>query len=385
VKSARDAWEVVAGGPEAEGIVRAAVGIVTQDRNARAVTDPAKQVKALETDADDLRKQVQARRSAVERAHELWLAAAREANVAAETSPSAWVRAFVTLRHDEASQGADVRARILGLRARADLELIDRELEDLAAQLADVVETQRTLAQQLAQHALDLAQRIQGLQRASVLPLGLGSWSEQQFLQIDLPIIRDLPELTRVLEGALATWTGLPRPPTQRELIGEALASGLTGKPVVTMPKADRFDRFKRRPIQQLGKDSGGEALTAAFILFCVLARVVTSGRAERRVALALIDNPLGTANRFDFVEAQCRVAAAFGVQYVAASGITDLAAVERFERLITLTNPGQGRVEISGENDFTPGRPIQSASVARTDVLTPSGAQARRWAGDDA
>jgi len=150
------------------------------------------------------------------------------------------------------------------------------------------------------------------------------------------------------------------------------------------MPKADRFDRFRRRPIQQLGKDSGGEALTAAFILFCVLARVVTSSRAERRVSLALIDNPLGTANRFDFVEAQCRVAAAFGVQYVAASGITDVAAVERFERLITLTNPSQARVQVQGITDQDAGRPIQAVSAARGDVLTPSGAERRRWAGEE-
>src|SRR5690606_35516233 len=137
-------------------------------------------------------------------------------------------------------------------------------------------------------------------------------------------------ELRARLSSLLGQWADRDAVPTVRDLLPDALAGSLSAPPRVWLPKADRFDRpLRRRPISQLAKDSGGEALTAAFILFCVLARVVSAGsRRGRRVSLALIDNPLGTANRFDFVEAQCAVAAAFGVQYVAATGITDPAAI---------------------------------------------------------
>lgn len=390
-RRAADAWEGVRQrrllGVDIE---RAVVALVRPDQNVQVVLDAAKQYDALARDVERLRAGLTTAADALVTAEREWLDAAREASTSARSSTSERARALgsVHVAITEAAQGdpeareaASLRA--LAERAEADLALIDREIEDLDAELADVTANQATLSRQLAEHVRQLGSRVRTLERASTLPEGLDAWSNKRFVRLDLPLPSDEDELGRSVAAQLSSWAEADATPTTRELLPRLLARCLLRKPSVAIPKADRFDRWHTRPIEQLTKDSGGEQLTAAFILFCVLARVVSGPRNEHRTALALIDNPLGTANRFDFVEAQCRVAAAFGVQYVAASGITDPAAVERFERLVTLTNPGQGRVRVERAEDRGLGRSIEAVTLAREAVLSPPGAPPRAWAGE--
>lgn len=388
VDDAREAWETARMcAPDLEPAIRA---VVREGHNAQVILDPAGQAPKLGEAAARHRRELVARKSVVERAENAWLRAAATALADAERSSSEVVRRFASVRvatRSVVDPGSDrereaERVRALALRAQLDLAQLDREVEDLDAQLADVARTRETLANQLAEQVQRLAGRVRDLQRASVLPEGLGAWSGQEFLRIELPVLTDAAELQARLGDLLVQWADRERIPATRDLLPEALAGSLSGPPHVSLPKADRFDRpLRRRPISQIAKDSGGEALTAAFILFCVLARVVSAGsRRGRRISLALIDNPLGTANRFDFVEAQCAVAAAFGVQYVAATGITDPGAIERFERLITLTNLGQERVSVEQHQDRGLGQPIEAVLWARDAVLTASGGVPRRW-----
>lgn len=391
VEDAREAWDTVrACAPELEPTARA---LVRNGESARAVLDPAGQAAKLGDEAVRRRREVLARRSALQDAERRWLGAAHEAIAEAERSTSEAVRRFATIRlpagadtQTDPDARAEQRKRAVAERATQDLQQLDRELEDLDAQLADVAKNRATLAQQTGEQVRQLASRLRDLQRASRLPEGLGAWSGEEFLRVDLSVLADDAQLQAALEARLVVWADAETVPSPRDLLPDALSASLSGPPHVALPKADRFDRRpRRRPISQLAKDSGGEALTAAFILFCVIARVVSGGgRRERRVTLALIDNPLGTANRFDFVEAQCAVAAAFGVQYVAATGIADPAAVERFERLITLTNPGQERVNVERREDLGVGRPIEAALFAREAVLTPAAGAPRAWPGGE-
>ena len=384
VEEAREAWEVARGeAPEFEAGLRAAV---RADRNARVILDPAAQAARLAQEARACAKAVGARRAALSQAESEWSSAAGVVIVTAESSQAEAVRRFATVRlpvcEGTAEEQERARRRAVAERGPADLELLDREVEDIDAQLADVARTLTTVSGQLADLVTRLGARVRELQRASVLPDGLGAWSGQTFLTVDLPLLEPA-QLGGALERQLVAWADRDAVPSPRELIPQALNAGLAGAPSVAMPKADRFDRWpRRRPIAQLGKDSGGEALTAAFILFCVLARVVAGGpsRRDRRVTLALIDNPFGTANRFDFVEAQCVVAAAFGVQYLAATGINDPAVSERFERLITLSNPSQHRVEVTRNDEPGLGRAVDAVLWAREAVLLPAGGVPRAW-----
>jgi hypothetical protein len=384
VEAAEDAWEALRGQDIGPDVERAILAIVTPDRNGRVVPDPAALVERIEKETKAMRKEAVARRGLLERAHADMLAEADKASAIASRSPSAWVRDASTLRGfgGAGAPEADARARLEALagRARRDLEALLAEAENLDAQLADLVKTQAAIALQLGEQTRRLAGRILDLERASTLPAGLAAWSGKQFLSIELPLPEDEGELARTLERGLAAWAEADRAPAARDLLPEALAHALSAPPRVLIPKADRFDVWSaRRPIQQLSKDSGGEALTAAFILYCVMARVAAGGRrGDERVTLALIDNPLGTANKFDFVDAQCRVAAAFSVQYIAASGIPDPRAIERFERLVTLTNPTQSRVRRASVEDQDLGRPIEGALLARDDVLVAPGAPPR-------
>ncbi|HVY60429.1 MAG TPA: hypothetical protein VHF22_02200, partial [Planctomycetota bacterium] len=387
VDAADEAWEEVKTKDIGADVERTILAIVSKGENVLLIPDPAAFVEKLEKEVREARRKVGRARAALEAAHGEMVADAEKASAIAAQSPSSWVRDAATVRVPSGAETGRPPGELLARRARRDLEALVAEAENLAEQLADVVKNQAALAVQLADQTRRLAAKIAELQRASRLPRGLDAWSEKEFLAVDLPLPEDDGDLARSLERTLAAWAEADRLPPARDLLPQALVRSLIAPPRVLIPKADRFDVWPpRRPIQQISKDSGGEALTVAFILFCVMARVAAGGRrGEDRVTLALIDNPLGTANKFDFVDAQCRVAAAFSVQYIAASGIPDPQALERFERLITLTNPSQRRVKRESVDDPLPGRPVERVLFAREEVLEAGGAPRRTGGGADA
>ncbi len=374
VSEAGEAWQLLR--LEDFGRDAAAIeGIVRGDANCQVILDPASQLEPLRRELRKLRGAIQTRRNALAAGQQGRLQAAQEAVAAAEKSDADFVRRAAEIQVAPGREGAERdRARLVGLaeRAEMDLRLLDDQLESLGAKLAALAKDQDMIATGLSDEVGKLHERLRDLERLSVLPAGLDAWSGKQFLKLDIPVAE---HATRV--EALRRWIAdraardpLPGP---RELFPAALEASMLGEPSASIPKAHRFDEFRRRPIQQLSKDSGGEGLTGAFILYCLLARVVTNRERRagaRRVSLALLDNPTGKASKFDFVEAQCRVAAAFGIQYVAATGVADLSALERFERLITLRNPAQQRVIVDRVEDQADGRTLAAVLFARDEVL---------------
>lgn len=119
------------------------MALARPDENAPVVLDAARQHDAFARDVDRLRKAL----AGDAEANQELLAAARLASNEARGSASEQVRALGTVHvattpTDGAAQDAEARetasVRALALRAEADLALIDREIEDLDAQLADV-------------------------------------------------------------------------------------------------------------------------------------------------------------------------------------------------------------------------------------------------------
>ncbi len=91
---------------------------------------------------------------------------------------------------------------------------------------------------------------------------------------------------------------------------------------------------------------SGGELLTAAMMIYLVLARLraeAMQGRASDGGVL-IMDNPLGKANKALLLKTQIGLADAMGIQLFYTTGIQDTNALAEFENIVRLRRSSQSR-----------------------------------------
>ncbi len=108
-------------------------------------------------------------------------------------------------------------------------------------------------------------------------------------------------------------------------------------------------------PIDQVTV-SGGELLTAAMMIYLVLARLraesVHGGPGESGVLI--MDNPLGKANKALLLKTQIGLAEAMGIQLFYTTGVQDTSALAEFENIVRLRrsrrSPGTGRIHVDVE-----------------------------------
>ena len=108
-------------------------------------------------------------------------------------------------------------------------------------------------------------------------------------------------------------------------------------------------------PIDQVTV-SGGELLTAAMMIYLVLARLraesMHGGPGESGVLI--MDNPLGKANKALLLKTQIGLADAMGIQLFYATGVQDTSALAEFENIVRLRrsrrSPGTGRIHVEVE-----------------------------------
>ena len=125
-------------------------------------------------------------------------------------------------------------------------------------------------------------------------------------------------------------------------------------------------------PIDQVTV-SGGELLTAAMMIYLVLARLraesMHGGVGESGVLI--MDNPLGKANKALLLKTQIGLADAMGIQLFYTTGVQDTSALAEFENIVRLRrnrqSRGTGRIHVEVE-----------AMRAHIDKLTDS---ERAWA----
>ena len=91
---------------------------------------------------------------------------------------------------------------------------------------------------------------------------------------------------------------------------------------------------------------SGGELLTAAMMIYLVLARLraeaMHGGAGEGGVLI--MDNPLGKANKALLLKTQIGLAGAMGIQLFYTTGVQDTNALAEFENIVRLRRIGQSR-----------------------------------------
>ncbi|MEU3529823.1 hypothetical protein AB0E62_39325 [Streptomyces sp. NPDC038707] len=233
------------------------------------------------------------------------------------------------------------------------IEEIDLREKVVLGELAELADDQLMVVQTCLALVRTVLDDVQQVARHSRLPQGLGSWSGQQFLSLE---IRHLPDdevlarrlsteidrMTAVAGSTAAKATALPDAMTlTKELVLAAL--GGRGNVVAKIIKPTQsLDIVQRNSVTQIQKFSGGELLTVSVLLYCTLARLraAKQGRkASGGVGTLVLDNPFGKANYAPFIGLQRKVAAAHGIQLVYTTGSNDLPALERFPLIIRLRN----------------------------------------------
>ena len=91
---------------------------------------------------------------------------------------------------------------------------------------------------------------------------------------------------------------------------------------------------------------SGGELLTAAMMIYLVLARLRAESmhRGAGEAGILVMDNPLGKANKALLLKTQIGLADAMGIQLFYTTGVQDTSALAEFENIVRLRRSSQSR-----------------------------------------
>ncbi len=185
---------------------------------------------------------------------------------------------------------------------------------------------------------------LNSLTKQSKLPPTLTHFGERSFLKIRLKDPVDLSERKIRIEQLIDDIIDATKVPSGTELVQQAVRR--LANPIhieVLFPDADSV-QAAYIPIKDMKKQSGGEYLTSAILIYCTLSRVRAANRGDRldKTSTLLLDNPFGKASRPKFLELQREVARAMNIQLIFTTGIDDLEALAIFPNIIRLRNERQ-------------------------------------------
>ncbi len=270
-----------------------------------------------------------------------------------------------------ASSRLDARARIVelaGARSQFDHQLEDiisnltKRLEVITHSQAAIDAERDIVMSAMERRGASAISLLRSAQSLSEMPVEIPAWAGEPFMKFTVPEKRDPGERRSYLRRLLDYWiTSNVAIPSGHRMAFDcllALVGSLdqSGKPqpkgliTVTILKPEANLRRYYHDILAMRTFSGGELVTAAIILYCVMARL----RAKRRGAdtqvlgrdsgFLLLDNPVGKANLPDFLDLQIRIADIVGVQYICGTGINDIEALGAFPKVIRLRNSSVSR-----------------------------------------
>lgn len=189
--------------------------------------------------------------------------------------------------------------------------------------------------------------RLSRAETVSQLPAGLGDWEGHPFLRIKFSDPGGDPDQFRVRVGeAVDSMVARSSAVDGAKLLKMAVRAAVPEGFRVTILKPSPDLHATRVAVTELGQWSGGERLTAAVLLFCVVAaiRADRSGSRDASPGALIIDNPLGKASYRPFVALQRQIAERMGVQLLYTTGIKDMPAVGSFPNLVRCRNSRAGR-----------------------------------------
>ncbi|RRJ96195.1 hypothetical protein Ga0100231_019945 [Opitutaceae bacterium TAV4] len=232
------------------------------------------------------------------------------------------------------------------------IEELITELRDHAASIDDELASFEGNRQNVLKLMDDCERQAASVLRAavarSIMPENMDVWAGQHFLRINIPQKNDTAERRVLLDKTLSEWIDPKNPktiPTGAKLAYHCLiAIAGRGQIDVKILKPEYTLRLGHHDILKLKNFSGGEQVTAAIILYCIIVKLRAQRRARATSLLEdsgflLLDNPLGKANLPDFVDLQVNMATRMGVQYICGTGIDDFNALAGFPKIIRMRN----------------------------------------------
>ena len=262
-----------------------------------------------------------------------------------------------------------------------DIDLREKTVLD---ELAGLAEDHLMVVQACVELVKTTLDDLKEVAQHSRLPQGLGSWSGQPFLSLEIRHVPDDEVLARRVSAhvdrmvddvasqpSTAKTSALP---TAMTLVKELVLAALGGRGNVVakiIKPTQSLDTIQRNSVTQIKKFSGGELLTVSVLLYCTLARLRAAKQGRKGsggVGTLMLDNPFGKSNYVPFISLQRRVAHAHGIQLVYTTGSNDLPALERFPLIIRLRNGTDARtraqyVQIEGRYGDAVGRGLQHAN----------------------
>ena len=178
------------------------------------------------------------------------------------------------------------------------------------------------------------------IESRSKLPSSLRSFGEKSFLKITLHDSTDPVEMKACIEALIDEIVNSGRVPAGIELVQQAVRR--LAKPIhirILFPDTDSVSQYI--PITEMTKQSGGERLTSAILLYCTLAQLRARERGQQMASTStlLLDNPIGKASRPKFLELQREVARAMSIQLIYTTGVNDFEAIRMLPNIIRLRN----------------------------------------------
>ncbi|MGW4443946.1 hypothetical protein [Streptomyces sp. NPDC004682] len=226
-------------------------------------------------------------------------------------------------------------------RLKPRLRALNEELEQTARHRDLIVENLRG-------HVVKAIRTLQQAQQVSRLPADLGDWGGEEFIQFHFKQAEEsllTARLGDVIDEAAAGRTPDGRP-ARRDGMSLLLSGVRAAVPKgfrVHMLKPDPVLRTERVRVSDI-KDifSGGQALTAAILLYCTMAALRANDRGRIRdshAGVLFLDNPIGRANADYLLDLQRKVAEALGVQLIYTTGLSDDRTLKRFPLVLRLRN----------------------------------------------
>ena len=213
---------------------------------------------------------------------------------------------------------------------------------ELAEEMARVGTHRAICVDDLAGEVTQMLAKLGRASAVSKMPAGLGAWAGKPFLKINFTNPSDDIDAfhSRVgdaIDALVEKKTEIGGPELLKAAIAAAVPAGFRVR--LYKPTPDMRDEHRR--VTDLGSWSGGERLTAAVLLFCVVAAIRADRTGSRSFApgVLIIDNPLGQASYQPFVLLQRRIASLMGVQLLYTTGIKDMPAIGTFPNLVRFAN----------------------------------------------
>ncbi len=188
--------------------------------------------------------------------------------------------------------------------------------------------------------------------RQSLMPDGLGAWSNHPFLKLSVSLPADATELRarlRRFTNDLVERVSGGSLPQGADLVCKALLACSEREVNVEVLKPNKAQRLVYVPISELAPLSGGMRATAAIALFCTLAKVrATNQGAHSGVGTLILDNPLGEASSTYLVALQRLMAEKNGIQLLYTSAVNDYDAIRLFPVVNRLNNETGRRSQLA-------------------------------------